>query len=229
MQDDGEKMRVDAARLQIELDRLSGIEREVLQRIVGSGGMGGAYDYLSFKRDYFDHLAPAKQGTVMKFLLRIFPVAKSWPFFMGKKLVIVCSDLELSMLRGEMQGVIDREQHDETRRSLRSSVLVFDLEIPDALRFMFTELAHRDKTEDDYQLFRERFNRLGAMEQQHVRDVLIQLGDHQDEFVVRRALLVLALVDPATARPLAERLFPDEASKRLMPKDLKRFLGESRA
>jgi hypothetical protein len=227
MPGESEKVQADAARLRMEIESLSGIEREVMKRIVGSAGMGGGDEYWSFKRDYYNHLAPAEQDTVRQFLARIFPEAVQWPFSMGRKLVTVCSDLELSTLRGEMQRVIDIEPHDGTRRSLRRSVLVFDLDIPAALRFMFTELYHRDKTEGDYQQFRERFSRLGAVEQQHVRDVLIQLVAHQDEFVAKRAVLVLALIAPASARPLADRLWPDEASKRLMPKDLKRFLGES--
>lgn len=227
MQDEVEKVRADAARLRMELESLSGIEREAMQRIVGSAGMGGGDEYWSFKRDYYNHLAPAEQDTVRQFLTRIFPVAVQWPFSMGRKLVVVCSDLELSTLRGEMQRVIDMEQHDETRRTLRLSFLVFDLILPISLKFMFTELLHHNKTDEDYQQFRERFSRLGAVEQQRVRDVLTQLIDHRDEFVVRRALLALALVDPASARPLVDRLRPDEASKRLLSKDLERFLGES--
>lgn len=221
-------MRADAARLRMEIENLSGIEQEVMEKIRGSAGMGGGGDYVDFKRSYYNHLAPGEQQAVKNFLVRIFSVASLWPFSMGRKLVTVCSDLELSTLRVEMQRVVDLDPHDDTRRSLRRLLRVFDLNVPASLRFMFTEIFHHDKTEEEYLLFRKRFSRLEAMEQQRVQDVLVQLAaDHQDKVMAERAVLVLALIDPARARSLADRLWPDEDSKRLMSKDLRRFLGES--
>jgi hypothetical protein len=222
-----ESMKADVEFLDKQRDKLSGIERRVLAELRGSGGMGGGYEFLRFKRDFYNHLSPSDQENVKAFLIRIFKDASTWPSHMGEKLVTVCSDLQLEVLRSEMEKVVAKISHEPERRQLRSTMIVFDPFLPKPLRFMFTELVHRDKTESDYRQFRERYSQLDGEEQQHVRDVLIEMVGRPEEFVARRALLALAVVDPADARPIADRHFPDEASRRKMPEDLQKFLGES--
>jgi hypothetical protein len=112
-------------------------------------------------------------------------------------------------------------------KGLGIQLRVLDLPLPKQLRFMFTEPYSPGKSAAEYERFLIEFDRLHPKEQQSVKKTILGLTEDDEPRIAQRAILALALLDRELARPAAERMWPNPEAKRRMPKDLKKYLGES--
>ncbi len=116
------------------------VELEVVRRLAGSPGMAGGYDYLDFRRLYYEGLLPETQEQVRNVLLRLIGHEFDWLTSIQEKAVSVCIDLELEEALPKIKRLAtDPKLQEHERDSVLSALKFFSLKLPGGQRSFFRE------------------------------------------------------------------------------------------
>lgn len=199
-------MRSYRKRLAVSSDLMSHLELQVIDKLCGRPGTSG--EHLEFRRSFYNSLEPDQKQLVKSILLKILRSDSSWLRTFSAATAYVCADIEMDEAIPEIRRMTTNPRYALDRSSLERVLRFSQLELPNQLKFIFTELYHR-KSREDLHLFVKRYSLLSPSDQTGIKEYLLRLIRDEDIVFGLRALQVYAEIDREGAKQRAAELVHD--------------------
>ncbi len=206
------RMRSYKKKLAASQDSMDKLELEVIEILQGKPYMGGAYEYIEFKKKYYDLLPHNQKENVRKILLKILQTEIDFSAHIHGSAAYVCSDLELYEAEPIIRRLLADPRYEEQQRDLRIALEFFEIRLPKEMKFIFTRRFSK-KTQEEYDRSIELYSNLPSEEQIKVLQALLELIRGQDIMLSLISIVIYLRIKPDEAKIEIERMKADPMHK----------------